>query len=101
MKKMFAIFLVSLMVWLPLTSQAAESTASSGSDNNVMMWGLGAVAGVVVFNYLTGGLEALPFTGGPLVLEGRAAANRVVVVASAVAGVWIADWMAKNLSMKK
>ena len=99
MKKMFAIFLVSLMVWLPLTSQAAESTPSG--DNNVMMWGLGAIAGVVVFNYLTGGLEALPFTGGPFVLEGRAAANRVVVVASAVAGVWIADWMARNLSMKK
>lgn len=98
MKKMFAALLVSLMVWLPLTSQAADGKSS---DNSVMVLGLGAIAGVVAFNYLTGGLEALPFTGGPLVLEGRAAANRVVMVASAVAGVMIADWMGKNVTMKQ
>ncbi|CAK0771111.1 conserved membrane hypothetical protein [Gammaproteobacteria bacterium] len=99
MKKMFAILLVSLMVWLPVASQAAEGTAQS--DSNVMLLGIGAIAGVVAFNYLTGGLEALPFVGGPMVLEGRAAANRVVMVASAVAGVWIADWLNRNVTMKK
>jgi hypothetical protein len=99
MKKTLAVLLVALIGWLPLTSSAAEEGQSWWSTSNpTLVLGVGGLAGVVAVNYLTGGLEALPFaasaSGGTL-WEGAMAASRVVMAASLVAGVWVADWISK------
>jgi len=93
MKKGLAVLLVSLACLLPLSTRAAES------DNHLLYMGLGAVGGVLVFNFLTGGVEALPFatssvSGGTL-WEGALAVNRVLTIGSAVVGVWLADKYSK------
>jgi hypothetical protein len=105
MKKIAAILLVTLIGWLPLTGSAAEQGQGWWSTSNpTLILGIGALAGTVVVNYLTGGAEALPFvasaSGGTL-WEGAMAANRVVMAASVVAGVWVADWLSKNVSVNK
>jgi hypothetical protein len=105
MKKVFAVLLVSLMSWLPLASSAAEGGESWWSTTNpALILGVGALAGVVAVNFLTGGVEALPFAAsasGGTMWEGAVAANRVVMAASLVAGVWVADWISKNVNVRK
>jgi hypothetical protein len=103
MKKTIAVLLVALIGWLPLATPAAEAGAGEGSgwwslNNPTFILGVGAIGGAVVFNFLTGGMDALPLaasaSGGTL-WEGAMAASRVVLAASAVAGVWVADWLSK------
>jgi hypothetical protein len=102
MKKTVAVLLVALIGWLPLTTPAAEGAGDGSSwwsvNNPTFILGVGAIGGAVVFNFLTGGVEALPLatsaSGGTL-WEGAMAASRVVLAASAVAGVWVADWLSK------
>lgn len=99
MKKILAVLLVSLVGILPLSTQAAEV----GSDPYYPYYlGAGAIGGVLLFNFLTGGVEALPtvplmegsISGGDL-LGGAMAVNRVLTVASAVVGIWLADKYAR------
>lgn len=100
MKKIIAVLLVSLIGLLPLSSQAAEA---GQTDYYPYYLGAGAIGGALLFNFLTGGLDSLPFAtslaGGNL-LEGAMAANRVWTVASAVAGALLVDWGYNNLDMK-
>jgi len=102
MKKILAVLLVSLVGLLPLSApQAAEGPV----DYYPYYLGAGAIGGVLVFNFLTGGLEALPFAtsavAGGTLWEGPLAANRVFAVASAVLGAWLVDWSYKNVDVKK
>jgi hypothetical protein len=74
---------------LPMSNRAAES------DNYLLYIGAGAIGGALVFNFLTGGVEALPFAtsevAGGTLWEGALAMNRVLTVGSAVVGIWLAD----------
>jgi len=101
MRKILAVLLVSLVAVLPLsTTQAAEGSV----DYYPYYLGAGAIGGALVFNFLTGGVDALPFAasvaGGNL-WEGALAANRVWAIASAVAGALLVDWGYKNVDVKK
>lgn len=99
MKKILAVLLISLVGLLPLSTQATDV----GSDPYYPYYlGAGAIGGVLLFSFLTGGLDALPtlplsetpIAGGDL-LGGAMAINRVLTVATAVAGVWVADKFAR------
>jgi uncharacterized membrane protein len=99
MRKTLAALLLSLMTMLPLSTQAAEGQ----TDYYPYYLGAGAIGGALLFNFLTGGVDALPFAAGAAggnFWEGALAANRVWTVASAVAGALIVDWSWKNLNWK-
>lgn len=77
----------------------AASPAAAPTDNSdaLMVAGLGAIAGVVAFNFATGGTAALPLlagagTGAMSATEGAVAVSRVYAVTSAVAGALLANW---------
>jgi hypothetical protein len=101
MKKLFAVLLITLMGVLPMSIQAAEP-AQEQTNYTPYYLGAGAIGGVLVFNFLTGGVEALPFVASSSMLwEGPMAVNRVLTVASAVAGMLLVDWSQNNLAVKK
>jgi hypothetical protein len=102
MKKMLAVLLVSMIGFMPLTTQAAAQ-----EDYYPYYLAGGAVAGVLLFNFIMGGIDAWPFTvgsssvAGGTLWEGPMAINRVYTMLSAVAGTLAADWGYKNLDVKK
>jgi hypothetical protein len=110
MKKTFAMLLVSLMFAMPIASQAAANAtpitaAEAAADENYPYYlAAGAVAGVLVFNFITGGVEALPFVtssvAGGTLWEGPLAVNRAFTAISAVLGTMAMDWSYKNLDVK-
>lgn len=81
----------------------AVSPQAPDTSDGLLVAGLGAIAGVVVFNMATGGTAALPFFAGagagagaaaPLsASEGAVAVSRVYAVTSAVAGALAANWL--------
>jgi hypothetical protein len=105
MRKIFAVLLVSLVSLLPLTAQAAAGPPGGAKEDSYpYILGVGAIGGALLFNFLTGGVTAMPLAtsveGGSL-WEGAMAVNRVLAVASAVVGIWLVDWAYKNLIVKK
>jgi hypothetical protein len=101
MKQLLAVLLVSLMSVLPLSTHASEA-GQTPVDYYPYYLGAGAIGGALVFNFLTGGLDALPFVGSSAAYwEGPLAVNRVFAVTSAVLGMWLVDWSYKNVDLKK
>jgi len=76
-------------------------TGQQTSYNYLLTLGAGALAGVAVGNYLTGGtVGALPYVGSGVAnlastwaSPAAQAASRVYVVGSAAIGAWAADWL--------
>jgi hypothetical protein len=109
MKKMFAMLLVSAMCVMPLASYSAEkaiTAAEAAADENYPYYlAAGAVAGVLLFNFITGGVEAIPFTtssvAGGTLWEGPLAVNRVFTAVSAILGTMAMDWSYKNIDVKE
>ena len=78
----------------PVAAQPAKPDAQQ-LDLRPIVVGLGAIAGVVVFNVAALGVEALPGgfaygAGATVPAEMSVAMSRVYATASAVAGAWIA-----------
>lgn len=78
--------------------QPAPAPAPAAYQRTAIVVGLGAIAGVVVFNAATLGLAALPggvAVSGAVVLpaEAAVAVSRVYAVTTAVAGAWVADYL--------
>jgi hypothetical protein len=94
------VMLSSLLFGLVATPLHAQSTSGPkrGPSTEVVVAGLGAVAGVVAFNAVALGMASLP--GGAAYLgaatipaEMGVAVSRVYAVSSAVGGAWLADYV--------
>lgn len=82
---------------LPAAPPPTEA-AAPGRDYTPLVIGAGAVAGVLAFNVLALGWEAVPMAsaiaeGGVVPAEMSVAMSRVYAVSSAVAGGLIADYL--------
>jgi hypothetical protein len=113
MRKLVMAALVALIGVLPLATapagtqtQTAEPCAvpaavkANGSIYPILV-GLGAVAGVAVYNMATFGVAGVPFlapaaTTGAMVTAGAISQNRLYTVISAVTGAWVANWLYGN-----
>ncbi|KOR33602.1 hypothetical protein TI05_00140 [Achromatium sp. WMS3] len=101
MKKILAVLLVSIMCVMPFTSQAATPAETDGYKNYPYYLAAGIIGGAVLFNFITGGLEAVPFVASSSSLwEGPLAINRVLTALSIAAGALAVDWGYKNLEIK-
>jgi hypothetical protein len=100
MRRSIALALLAAMLIQSSTAiaQPARATAqpvlSEGNWRPIVV-GLGAIAGIVTFNVLAIGVEALPggvaYTAGATVpAEASVAISRVYATTSAVVGAWIA-----------
>jgi hypothetical protein len=101
MKRIFAALLVSIICTMPLTTQAATTAETDGYKNYPYYLAAGIVGGALLFNFLTGGVEAIPFvTSSSSVWEGPLAVNRVLTALSIGLGALAVDWGYKNLEVK-
>jgi hypothetical protein len=101
MKKIFAVLLVSFICVLPLTTQAATVAETDGYKNYPYYLAAGIVGGALLFNFLTGGVEAIPFVSSSGSLwEGPLAVNRVLTALSIGVGALAVDWGYKNLEVR-
>jgi mannose/fructose/N-acetylgalactosamine-specific phosphotransferase system component IIC len=98
MKKILAISLAIFVYAIPMTSKAG---AMIGDENYNYYLAAGAIGGALAFNFITGGVEALPFmTSSSSLWEGPLAANRVLTALSVALGVMAVDWSYHNLDLK-
>lgn len=101
MKKIFAVLLVSFVCAMPLTTQAVTTADTDGYKNYPYYLAAGIVGGALLFNFITGGVEAIPFVASSSSLwEGPLAANRVLTALSIGVGALAVDWGYKNLEVK-
>lgn len=101
MKQVSAVLLAFSMFTMPFATQAA-GTSPEVDDNYPYYLAAGAVGGVILFNFITGGVEALPFmTSSSSLWEGPMAVNRVFTGLSVALGMLAVDWSYKNLDVKK
>jgi hypothetical protein len=104
------IALIALVGILPLVSTPShaqpdtvtptEVRGNSGSLYPIVV-GLGAIAGVAVYNMASFGVSGVPYlapaaTTGAMVTAGAIAQNRLFTVVSAVIGGWVANWLYGN-----
>ncbi|MEI6559877.1 MAG: hypothetical protein WCO00_15845 [Rhodospirillaceae bacterium] len=97
----------SLIGVLPVTVHAEAPKAQESAakvDYYPFVLGVGALGGVLTFNLITGGWAAIPFATSSIeqagMWEGAQAINRFIAVASAVGGLWAANWAWHNVSLK-
>jgi len=84
---------------MPMTTKAG---AMVGDENYNYYLAAGAIGGALVINFITGGIEALPFvTSSSSLWEGPMAANRVLTAFSVALGVMAVDWAYHNIDLKK
>jgi hypothetical protein len=82
-----------------LPSEMMPAAPAAAPDNIMpIVVGVGAIAGVVAFNWLALGVEALPggfgyAAGATVPAEMSVAINRVYAVTSAVVGGWVAYYL--------
>jgi len=106
MRKLLAIALISLIGVLPVAAHAESQRAQETTkvDYYPFVLGVGALGGVLAFNLITGGWAAVPFATSSIeqagLWEGSQAINRFIAVASAVGGLWAANWAWYNVSLK-
>lgn len=101
MKKILMLLLAAMVYVMPLATQAAESGVPKDENYHYYMLA-GAVGGALAFNFITGGVEAIPFvTSSSSLWEGPLAANRVLTALSVALGIAAVDWAYHNLDMKK
>lgn len=101
MKKILMLLLAAMVYVMPLSTQAAESGVPKDENYHYYMLA-GAVGGALAFNFITGGVEAIPFvTSSSSLWEGPLAANRVLTAVSVALGLAAVDWAYHNLDMKK
>jgi hypothetical protein len=95
--------IVCALAWQPAAADAQTSqpaTAQPPADLRPIVVGLGAIAGVLIFNVAALGVEALPggmayAAGANVPAEMSVAMSRVYATASAVVGGWVGyygDW---------
>ena len=109
MRKLVMIALVVLIGVLspmsrPVLAQpvvSAPTEAQSAGSLYPIVVGLGAIAGVVVYNMASFGVSGVPYlapaaTTGAMVTAGAIAQNRLYTVVSAVVGAWVANWLYGN-----
>lgn len=103
MKKTISALFLSLMFVMPVVTQATTPADLPNANENYPYYlAAGAVAGVVLFNLITGGVEAIPFVSSSSALfEGPVAANRVLTGVSMALGALAVDWGFKNLEVKE
>jgi hypothetical protein len=102
MRRLRAIAVVAatlcLLAWQAGPAQAqtspAAATAQTSADLRPLIVGLGAIAGVVIFNVAALGVEALPggmayAAGATVPAEMSVAMSRVYATTSAVIGGWV------------
>ncbi|CAK0766709.1 conserved membrane hypothetical protein [uncultured Gammaproteobacteria bacterium] len=105
MRKLLFLLLVALIAAAPVGNVRAQTqtnpaTAAKPYDPVYpIVIGLGAIAGTVLFNVATGGLQTIPYLARTVPVSPTAAAaaqismSRNVTVISAVIGAWVANWM--------
>jgi hypothetical protein len=109
MQRLLMIALIALIGVLPLVSGSAQAqtetavpTAASGNGPLYpIVVGLGAIAGVAVYNIASFGVSGVPYlapaaTTGAMVTAAAIAQNRLYTVVSAVVGAWVANWLYGN-----
>ncbi|KOR31275.1 hypothetical protein TI04_01625 [Achromatium sp. WMS2] len=102
MNKKFAVLLAMLLYVMPFSSQAAAPSGAVTDENYHYYLAAGAVGGALLFNLVTGGIEAIPFvTSSSSMWEGPMAANRVLTAMTVALGILAVDWGYKNLDLKK
>ena len=96
--------LIGLVPLVPAQAQPAVATATETSSPGALdpsVLGLGAVAGVAVYNMAALGVSGVPFLGlpvttGAMVTARAVAQNRLYTVLSAVGGAWVLNWLYGN-----
>jgi len=107
MRRLLIIAVLALVGVLPISSsyaqtqpQAPTAAARTGESLYPVVLGLGAIAGVVGYNYFAlGPAAAFPFlqgtlqpTAGAIAPHVSVAMSRVYATTSAVVGAWVANW---------
>lgn len=109
MRRLVIVALISLIGLVPFTASAqthaaaptpSVAAANAGQTDYVypLVLAAGALAGVVGVNLMTFNYFTLPVSTGiattaPFVSPAAAAASRIFVITSGVAGAWIASWL--------
>ncbi|CAK0767707.1 membrane hypothetical protein [Azospirillaceae bacterium] len=103
MRRLVLVALLALIGFMPLTASAQQPTAvkaaAPASDNVYpLVLALGATAGIATVNWMTYGFGTLPLSlgtsgVGATIAPAAAAASRIYVITSGVAGAWIASWL--------
>ena len=107
MRKLVIAALVALIGVMPLAAAPAQPLAAAPSETRTsgplypILVGLGAIAGVAVYNMATYGLAGVPFlapatTTGAMITARATAENRLYTVISAVTGTWVVNWLYGN-----
>ena len=92
--------LMSVPVHAQPAPAAPPDVQGSGSLYPIAV-GLGAIAGVAVYNMATFGVSGVPYlapaaTTGAMVTAAAIAQNRLYTVVSAAIGGWVANWLYGN-----
>ncbi len=109
MRRLVMMALIALIGVAPLMMSPVQAQPASAAPTEVsgpgafypIALGLGAVAGVAVYNIATFGVSGVPFlapaaTTGAMVTAAAIAQNRLYTVVSATVGGLVANWLYGN-----